>query len=347
MKRWAISYQGFSDLANNPEDAGVRATVVQNGVTLANLFQSTASQLSAIGASVGSRISSTVDNINAAGQQVAALNVTIRQSLAAGQQPNDLLDQRDRLLDQLSTLSGATVTNLPDGTVNVAVGTSDLVQGVNANTLSLSGANGLLARGDASGGTLGGLEGTQVAAANAVSSVNALVAAVATQVNAVHANGAGLDGTTGLNFFTVTPGAEASSIAVNTALVDDPRKVAAAAKPAGGGVPPPGDSTNAELLAALQNAPVANPAFGGQTVQASYQKYVSSLAGQVQGAGNSLLNASATATQLQSQRDGVSGVSTDEELTDLLKYQRGYQAAARVISTANDLIGTIIDDLIK
>ena len=86
--------------------------------------------------------------------------------------------------------------------------------------------------------------------------------------------------------------------------------------------------------------------MSGQTTQGFYQAFVTNLAGQTAGANASLANASATASQLSTQRDSVSGVSTDDEMVNMLKYQRGYQAAARVISTANDMIGTIINDLI-
>ena len=340
-------YQGFSDLANNPEDEGVRAAAVQNGATLAHVFQDTAAQLSAQTVNLSDRVANDVNTVNAYGQQIAALNITIRNSIVSGQQPNDLLDQRDRLLDKLSGIAGASVTNLPDGTVNVAIGTSDLVQGIHSNTLSLSGPSGLSARGDLQSGELAGLTAAQTALADAQTNLNALAGSVAAQVNTVHSAGAGLDGTTGLNFFTVTAGAEASSISVNPALLADPKKLAAAALPAGGGVPPPGDSTTAEALAALQNAGVSTPPLSGQTAQGFYQAFVSNLAGQTSGANASLANASATLTQLSGQRDNVSGVSTDSEMIDMMKYQRGYQAAARVISTANDMIGTIINDLIK
>ena len=125
-------YQGFSDLANNPEDIGARAAAIQNGSTLAHVFQDTASQLSSLTTGLSSHIATDVDtsqHIRAAGGRAQCHDSSVACLWAAAQRS---ADQRDRLLDKLSTIAGATVTALPDGTVNVAVGTSDLVQGVNA-----------------------------------------------------------------------------------------------------------------------------------------------------------------------------------------------------------------------
>ena len=101
------------------------------------------------------------------------------------------------------------------------------------------GPDSLTARGDLQSGELTGLVAAQNTLTDAQSNLNALAGAVATQVNAVHSAGAGLDGSTGLNFFTVSAGAEGSTISVNPALLADPRKLAAAAVPAGGACLPP------------------------------------------------------------------------------------------------------------
>lgn len=334
-------FQNFNELVNNPEDAGVRATVVQGASALAGQFNDVQGRLSGTAQQVGNTITADVGTINAYGQQIAGLNVTIRQAQAQGQNANDLMDRRDVLLDNLAGIANINVVNKSDGTINVAIGTSDLVQGTDANTLALNGPNSLTARGDLTSGSLAGLVQTQTNIQGYQNNLNTLAASLQSQVNAVHSQGAGLDGTTGLAFFQSTPGSEAATLAVNPALVADPRKLAAAAKPSGGGVPPPGDSTVAQQLAALESALGTN----GTTAQAFYQQSVSNVGGQSAAAKTAADSAAANVAQLQQQRASVSGVSTDTEMVNMLKYQRAYEAAAKVVKTMDDMIGTLITDL--
>lgn len=334
-------FQGFTNLVSNPEDTGARATVVSSASALASQFQTLQQRLSGIGTQVSSTISSDVDTINSYGKQIADLNLTIRQSLVQGETPNDLLDRRDTLIDKLSQLANINVANRSDGTASVSIGSSNLVEGITPTTLSLTGPGSLTARGDIQGGEVGGLLSAQTSIAGYQSDLNTLASSFATQVNAIHKTGAGLDGTTGLDLFQFTPGNEAGTLSVNPAITANPSKLAAAAVPAGGGAPPAGDSTVAAQLAALQNAPQT----GGLTLQAFYQKSVSGLGGTSAAAQTATDSASANVTQLQQQRASVSGVSTDTEMVNMLKYQRAYEASAKVIKTMDDMVNSLITDL--
>ncbi len=334
-------FQNFTNLVNNPEDAGVRATVVAGANALVSQFHTLQERLSGVGTQVSDTISSDVDTINTVGKQIADLNITIRQSLVQGETPNDLLDRRDILVDKLAQIANVNVVNRSDGSMDVSIGTSNLVQGITPYTLSLNGPNSLSARGDIKGGELGGLLTSQSSIAGYQSDLNSLASSLATQVNAIHKTGAGLDGTTGLALFQFTPGNEADTLAVNPTIANDPGKLAAAAVPAGGGPPPAGDGTVAAQLAALQNTAQTN----GQTLQAFYQKSVSGLGGQSAAAQTATDSANANANQLQQQRASVSGVSTDTEMVNMLKYQRAYEASAKVIKTMDDMVNTLITDL--
>jgi flagellar hook-associated protein 1 FlgK len=335
-------FQSFNNLVNNPEDTGVRATVVQSADALSREFQNVNSTLTGIGQQLTANQTDDMNSLNSYGQQIANLNATIRSATTQTQNANDLMDQRDLLLDKLSSLANISVTNNSDGTVNVSIGTSQLVQGTDASTLSLTGSNSLTARGDLTGGDLAGLAQSQTDLAGYQTDLNNLASTVISQVNSVHENGAGLDGSTGLQFFT---GTDASNIAVNQVLVNDPDKVAAAAVPAGGGVPAPGDASNATLLGALENTQMTTGPLAGETMQGFYQASVSNLAGQEASAASALTTASSNVTQLTQQRDSVSGVSTDAEMVNMMKYQQAYTASAKVVQTMNDMLGTLITDL--
>lgn len=333
-------FQNFGELVNNPEDLGVRATVVQSANALARTFQGVQNRLAGVGAQVASRVSSDVDTVNAYGQQIADLNVTIRQATGQNQNANDLMDRRDFLLDKLAGLTNVSVLDRPDGTVNVSIGTSDLVRGTDAFSLSLGGPDGLTARGDVSGGDLGGLLQAQTDLTGYQGDLDNLASSLIATVNAQHRAGAGLDGSTGTNFFT---GTNAATIAVNPALVAQPEKLAAAAAPAGGGAPPPGDASNADAISSLQNAPVA--ALGGKAIPQFFQERVSNLGGLSAAAKTAVASAGANLDQLTQQRDSVTGVSTDAEMVNMLKFQRAYEASARVVKTMDEMLGTLINGL--
>lgn len=332
-------FQNFNELVNNPEDQGVRASVIQGGDALARVFQGVQDRLQGVGASLVSKQNAALDTLNSYGRQIAAINITIQQSGAGKQTANDLLDRRDLLLDKVASLANISIVNNSDGTINVAVGTSDLVTGVDSHQLALTGPNSLMGRGDLTGGEMGGVVKAQADLVGYQSDLDNLAQSLITTVNAVHQNGAGLDGSTGLAFFT---GTDAATIAVNPALVASPAKLAAAAVPASG-LPPPGDASNATLLGALQNAPVAT--IGGATLQGFFQTRVSNLAGQTSASTTQADSSTANLNQLSNQRDGVTGVSTDTELANMLKYQRAYEASARVVKTMDEMIGTLITGL--
>ncbi len=339
-------FNGFHDLANNPDDLGIRATTVQKGDALAQRFQGVQQQLTAAGTTLTQHIATDVQNLNDYGSQIAALNVTIRQQSAGGHPVNGLLDQRDLLLDKASALANVSTTANSDGTVNVSVGNQALVVGTNPYAVTQGS---LTAQGDLKQGELAGLIQGQGEVAGYQGKLDTLAASLASQVNAVHQGGAGLDGTTGLAFFTVTAGKEASTIAVNPALEGHPEKLAAAALPVPPAppLPPQGDAANATLLAALGSKTDTTPgdALYNTTLQGFYQQTVSDAGGRAASATSASASAGATLTQLTQQRESVTGVSTDSEMVNMLKYQRAYQASARVVQTMDDMVGTLINNL--
>jgi flagellar hook-associated protein 1 FlgK len=337
-------FSSFQDLANSPEDTGVRATVVQQGAALSNVFHTIQSGLTGVANSVSGQISTDETTINADSTQIAALNVDIRKDTVGGQSPNDLLDKRGVLLDQLSGLVNITTQNNSDGTVNVSVGNTALVIGADAYSTTVAGLN---ASGDLTGGATVGLVQSQTQVAAYQTQVNTLAASVVSQVNTLQTSGLDLNGNAGTPFFTVTPGSEASTITVNPDLEANPSHVAAASAPTPPATFGVGDGSNAQSIAALLTTTVTAPGSPllGTTIQGYYQQTVSDAGGRAASAISSTAAAQADYTQVSNQRASVTGVSTDTELAHLLQYQRAYQAAARVITTNDDLIGTLINNL--
>jgi len=126
-------------VSNNPSDAASRQTMLSTAQTLTTRFNDLSGRLQAQGAAADRQIDDSVSQVNTLAQQVAVLNRSILStgSASGSQPPNDLLDQRDALMQQISGLVGGTALQQSDGTLSVFVGNGQpLVVGSNASTLT-------------------------------------------------------------------------------------------------------------------------------------------------------------------------------------------------------------------
>jgi flagellar hook-associated protein 1 FlgK len=152
-------------------------------------------------------------------------------------------------------------------------------------------------------------------------------------VNTIHSGGFALDGiATGHDFFS---GSSASDMAVNSVIAADVDLIAAAATAAGA----PCDESNAIAIANLQNS----LAVGGTTFDDYYNAIVNDLGSDVSQATAYQGHQQSMVSNLENYREEVSGVSLDEEMVNLLKFQHAYQAAAKLVTTVDDLLQTIMD----
>jgi flagellar hook-associated protein 1 FlgK len=161
--------------------------------------------------------------------------------------------------------------------------------------------------------------------------INLMASELIKGMNAVHENGLGMDGLTGLNFFT---GTDASDIAVNSALIDDVRKVQLSANK------DTGDNTVAANLLKWLEAP--QNTLGKLTLSQHYNEAVATYGQELSNINSRLSDQNVITHTLTQQRAGVSGVSLDEEMSSLIQYQRAYQSSAKLISTIDELFQTIL-----
>ena len=126
----------FVDLANKPADASTRQVVLSQAQDLAARFRAAGDQLSVLQNGVTQEVKTSVGTVNTLAQQVAKLNLQISQFRGTGQPPNDLLDERDRLVSQIGEFVNVTTIDADDGSVGLFIGGGqNLVLGSNANTL--------------------------------------------------------------------------------------------------------------------------------------------------------------------------------------------------------------------
>lgn len=345
-------FNKLQDLSRTPESGAVRATVVQQASALTRRFNQVWTELDAIAQDATLQISTVVGEANSVAGQVAALNKDIVASVGVGDSPNDLLDRRDELLRRLGTLVGATY-NLDkngagknNGAVSVFVNGTPLVLGETAYKLPTD----VTYVGDVpqltDGQTLtpltaGQAHGMLTAAAMVKGyrdHVDTVATALINRVNTLHRGGYGLDNVTGRDFFA---GTDAGSIRVDAAILADTNTIAAASPPA----PPlpvaPGNGQNALALAGVANETL----LGNFTLGGYYIDKISKIGADSQSFQNQSDNQDGVVVQLGNLRSQVSGVSLDEEMSQMMQYQRSYQASARYLTVADQLLDTVINQM--
>jgi flagellar hook-associated protein 1 FlgK len=327
----------ISSLSTDPTGSAQRQAALTAGNNLAAAFNTASNALTAQQAALNEPVTNDVGQINQISQQIAALNPQITTLTATGQDGGSLEDQRDQLLLKLSALTSISITKTAEGpTVTTGNGTP-LVVGTQSYTLSTTAvSNGkqdvLDANGNdittyLTGGALGGsIQTRDQTISDLLNQLDTLADQFATAFNAAQAKGSDQNGAAGTNFFTI-PATVAGSAAAISMAITDPAKIAASSDGTAG------SNGNLANLSAVQTATLPSGATpGGAYSNLVYQ--VGSLTANA--------NAESTATgasllQLTNQLNSVSGVSVDEEATNLITYQTAYQAAARVVSTIQSL----------
>jgi flagellar hook-associated protein 1 FlgK len=327
----------LSQLSASPTSSAAQQGVLSSGQNLANAFKSTESGLASAQSDADGQVTQTVAQINTLTSQIAQLNGQLSQLTAAGQNGGTIQDQRDELVQQLSTLTGVSVTQSTDGeTITTGNGTP-LVMGNQSFALqTTTGSDGMQHVLDSNGtditkslqgGQLGGaIQVRDQVISGFMTQLNALASQFATSFNSAQAKGFDSNGNPGQNFFSVPTNSADAASGISVAI-SYPSLVAISSDGSAGS-----NGNIANLSAALTDALPS-----GQTPAAAYSDLVFQV-------GNTASNASTQSTaiglslqQLTNLQGSVSAVDTNEEATNLLRFQTAYEAAARIISTVQQL----------
>ena len=225
-------FNGWSSLANSPTDDGARQVVVQNGVALASYIQTLGGQLTALQSTVNTTVANQASSADALATDIAKLNgqIVTSQGGAAGT-ANDLLDERDADVLQLSQFMNVQTVTQPDGSMNVYVGSEPLVTGTTSNGVAVSqqSVNGQVqnvvvfkssnSNIQITSGSIAGLTGTENEISNVVGQLNSITGNLIFQVNKLTSSGQGTTGVTSVTATNaVTNTAAALSDSSNTGL---------------------------------------------------------------------------------------------------------------------------------
>ena len=345
-------FDSWQQLSTNPSDLVLRDTVMQQGNLLATSFNNASNDLNTITENVNNTIVSKIDDLNSKISQVAELNQRIYSIEIHGQTANSARDQRDLLAKNLAQSLGVTTYTDNRGMLAVQLpGGMPLVQGTAAMSLeaAVSGSS-VTVRLHAAGTTrdldinsVGGeIKGLLTVRDQTIPSIKAdldkLAYEISTQVNIQHAAGAGLDSISGRNFFN-NPGSSVDAARNITVTLADASQVAAAAAPTPPATVAPGDNRNALTIANIDKTYLIN---GTDTFDSYYGK-ITSRVGLASNQNSLSVSGSKDAVdQLENLRDSFSGVSLEEEMVNMIQYQRGFQSSAKFLSTVDDMMNTLI-----
>jgi len=336
-------WDGWNDVANNPQVPAARSAVLQQAGTVTDTLNNAHNHLSDEWTANRTQLSAYVDEINSAADKIAQYNDTIVQATAAGRPTNELQDQRDTQIMKLAELAGATATERDNGAIDVFIGNSQLVSQFQTRTMSLSGAQDLDAQAGnplvmswddtgtpiTLGGTMGGIADTLSTMIPKYSTALDKVAEqLATQVNTVHKAGFSADGSTNLDFFSGLPDGTITAASIKVAITD-PDQVATS-------------STTGTLNNSVADTMADMASVYGGADQ-TYQSMIGQLGVDAQAANRRAQIQANVTDQVDAARSSESGVNLDEEMTNLLTYQRGYEAASRVLTTIDSMLDQLIN----
>jgi len=366
-------FGAWQDLSTNPQGTAERQALLSSTQVMTDTFHQMNASLTSVASSADSSLTGISSEVTGNAKSLALVNAQIIDTQAAGGSTNELLDQRDLLLQNIAKDVGISSTVQSDGTATVTLaGGQQLVSGAKYATLytnpsaAVPPTNNIMltalgapppatapgtdtnvsATVGGTGNSLGKLGGTlqirDTIVPGYLSKLDEMASKLVATVNAQQSAGYGIDGppaTTGNNFFAPA-GVTSATIALDPSLTA--AKIAAAFPTATDPAPTSaGNNGNALKVAAIQQQ---NNAFstGNDSFDGFYTSLVSAVGTDTQGAQNATTLGAAHLQQLGSLRDSNSAVSLNEELTNMTKYQLAFQGASKVINIATTMVDAIL-----
>lgn len=336
----------MNDVAVNPADLAARQELLSKAQVLVGRIRDSYSALQEIKSTYSKQVAESVSNLNQLLEKLADINRNIPLFADSPDRLNQYLDERDRTIKEISSIIDAKVQFNSDGTVNLYTAKGfALVLGDRTFKVTVKNTDSgvkVLADGrditsDLSGGSVGGLVSALNVVESAMERLNTLTSTIANEVNAQHEQGYNLYGETGIDLFASDNGQpiDASNIVL---AFNDPKKFAAASDPNYL------DSDNGNVKALMALADKTYTQLNGLSFAEYYGTQITSWIGQeVESNDNLLKNSDFQLDAIKQKVEELSGVNTDEELVNLTRYQRAYQAAARVVTVTDELLQTILN----
>jgi flagellar hook-associated protein 1 len=344
-KFWAA----WENLSKNPSGIVERSALVSTAEDLTASFVSCRENLDTVNSDLNRSITDVVSQVNDKVCEITDLNARIMGTRGDKGDKNDLLDKRDEALKELGGWIDISFFENADGAVNVFMSNGEpLLLGMLGQTLSVrvnidghsdicsSNLPGEPVTDAITGGKLGAfIELQNRIVPEYIDAIDQAAQALADRVNELHSSGYDAYQNTGVNFFEISDMSNrAGTIRVNADISADANRIAASLSVTG-------DADNARAIAAVQNELLMN------SKTSSLNSYLAAVVGKI---GSQVANAETNSdyqaiimNQLNNQRESISGVSLDEEMIRLIKYQMGYTAAGKLCMTVNEMLDTLMN----
>jgi flagellar hook-associated protein 1 FlgK len=344
---------GMQELTSRPGDLAVREQVLGRAANVSAAFKNAAAGLDQARADANARVTEGIGEVNERLRQIGALGAQINRVEVSGEEASDLRDRRDTLVREVSERIPVTVLETDNGGYALMLAGSQTLVSNEGKVSELSASDGSgdvrvqkMAAGIAvdvtdlvSSGSIGGqLKARDGALKDLETKLDRLAYDFASSYNAAHSAGVGLDGVSGRDIFEPLAGYEGAAAALEVSSDIAGNAAAIAAAEDGGALP--SDNRVALRMAALASAPIA---LGGMTVTEALASLTGSAGMAVQSAGHAESVASGALEQVSALRDSMSGVSSDEEMVSMMRYQRAYEASLQVIQIADQMMGELMN----
>lgn len=327
--KMAEMFDAWDTVANNPESQAKQTLLIESSKVMVEHVSGLANQLTDLQGSVNNSIDGAHTKVAELVTYLDDINYNLTQTNPNDGPPNDLLDMRDKTIEELSEYLELDITYNNDYTATVNVLTTDvtgsyeLTSPTSTDTTTLAGLF--------TDGKIKGYEDSLVDVQSVIDDLNTLVEDIATSVNTIHNQN---DGTgPGGAFFTFTAGNAAFDIAVASDIENGSRRINV------GQVATVGDGNRAAAIADLQESAIIG---GTSTPRDFYTDTVVRIGSKLSTTKNEIESQELLLVQLENKRESVSGVSLDEEATNMMQFQTAYEANARVIQIAQEMLDTLI-----
>jgi len=338
-------FAGLQSVSGSPESTSDRQAFVMKAVELATRFNQVDQRLAGLQEELNTSLQTSTTKANGLLTEIADLNRQIQRAELGDAGPaNDLRDLRQQRIEEFSKLVKTDLSTDADGTLNLSVGGVTLVSGKDVldRLQAYDPGNGMLRlRAETAGTPLNITSGSIAAAistrdgevATLRRDLNTLASTVITEVNALHRTGFNLAGGTGADLFT---GSGSADIAVNAQIVSNPSLLQLSAVAGASG-------DNQVALGLARLAEKTHSALNNATFSDNYSHVVGGLGHALSSVNSQVEDQERVTNLLSSQRDSVSGVSLDEEMTNMMKYQKAFEASARLITVVEEMLDTVMN----
>jgi len=333
-------FSSWSELSANPTSSALRSNVVYSAQNLSTKVEDINESFQIIKNSIYYEFNDKVREVNSTLSSIQSVNRQISEALAIGHNANDLMDKRDNFVDDLSKLTNITVNYDADQTVNISIGGVFAVNKGSYTEFEMSTTEGKIAMVSAESGKEVSLNSGEMGALVDVFSkklpdyqqkLDSVISQLMTSVNDIHSSGYNLESTpqTGFNFFDSY---ENGKLKITDEILNDNNKIAISSD---------GTSGNGDIAIKLFEIGDDKVLDGSKLVDV-YSTLISEVGSQKQSADRLAEAGSLVLQQLNNQKDSYSAVSVDEEMLNVIKYQKAYEASAKLIRMADEMLDTLM-----